>query len=50
MAAFLIRQPDQIQARASAGTDGVVTRLGPGMNQVAQSGINPARATTLGAG
>jgi hypothetical protein len=42
MAAFLIGQPDpDIKARASAGTDGAVTRLGPGLNQLAQGGIKP---------
>jgi hypothetical protein len=41
MAAFLIGQPDPDSKPAPAGTDGAVTRPGPGMNQLAQSGIKP---------
>jgi hypothetical protein len=41
-AAFLIGQPDpNFQAKASAGTDGARSPVGPGLSQLAQGGIKP---------
>jgi hypothetical protein len=42
MAALLIgQQGPKFQAKASTGTDGARSPVGPGLNQLAQGGIKP---------